>query len=102
MEKRFQVAILWLGGCDTLRVLPEADPMNFAPRVKVPVLMVNGREDFDLPYATAQVPMFRMLGTPAADKRHAVLAGGHLPPRPQDVYKEILDWLDRYLGPVGK
>ena len=42
---------------------PEADPVNFTPRVKQPVLMVNGREDFDLPYATAQVPMFRMLGT---------------------------------------
>jgi hypothetical protein len=59
----------------------------------------NGREDFDLPYTTAQVPMFRMLGTAAADKRHAVLEGGHLPPRPQEVYKEILDWLDRYLVP---
>ena len=46
--------------------------------------------------------MFRMLGTPSADKRHAVLDGGHLPPRPQNVYKEILDWLDRYLGRVGE
>jgi hypothetical protein len=31
-----------------------------------------------------------------------VLEGGHLPPRPQEVFKEILDWLDRYLGPVTK
>jgi len=46
--------------------------------------------------------LFRMLGTSAADKRHAVLEGGHIPPRTQEVYKEILDWLDRYLGPVGK
>jgi hypothetical protein len=60
--------------------------------------MVNGREDFDLPYDTAQVPLFDMLGS--ADKHHAVLEGGHIPPRPQLVYKEILDWLDKYLGPV--
>jgi hypothetical protein len=48
--------------------------------------MINGREDFDLPYTTAQLPLFRMLGTRSADKRHAV----------------ILDWLDRYLGQVGE
>jgi hypothetical protein len=62
--------------------------------------MVNGREDFDLPYETAQLPLFRMLGTPAADKKHRVLEGGHLPSRPREIYKEILDWFDRYLGPV--
>jgi dipeptidyl aminopeptidase/acylaminoacyl peptidase len=102
IEPRLRTGVLLSGGFETWQMPPEADPVNFTPRVKQPVLMVNGREDFDLPYATAQVPMFRMLGTAAADKRHAVLAGGHLPPRPQDVYKEILDWLDRYLGPVGK
>jgi pimeloyl-ACP methyl ester carboxylesterase len=70
--------------------------------VKQPVLMVNGRDDFDLPYETAQVPMFRMLGTDQADKRHVVFDGGHIPPHPNDIVKEILDWLDRYLGPVGR
>jgi hypothetical protein len=68
----------------------------------MPVLMVNGREDFDLPYATAQVPMFKMLGTPAADKKHAVFEGGHIPSRQQEPIKEMLDWLDRYLGPVKR
>ncbi len=101
-EPRLRTGVLLSGGFENWQMPPEADPVNFTPRVKQPVLMVNGREDFDLPYATAQVPMFRMLGTAAADKRHAVLEGGHIPPRPQDVYKEILDWLDRYLGPVGK
>jgi eukaryotic-like serine/threonine-protein kinase len=101
-EPRLRTGILLSGGFETWQIPPEADPVNFTPRVTQPVLMVNGREDFDLPYSTAQLPLFRMLGTPAADKRHVVLEGGHLPPRPQDVYKEILDWLDRYLGPVGK
>jgi formylglycine-generating enzyme required for sulfatase activity/predicted Ser/Thr protein kinase len=100
IEPRLKTGVLLSGGFETWTIPPEVDPVNFAPRVTQPVLMVNGREDFDLPYDTAQVPMFNMLGTPAADKRHVVMEGGHIPPRPEAVFKEILDWLDRYLGPV--
>jgi eukaryotic-like serine/threonine-protein kinase len=100
VEPRLKTGVLLSGGFETWTIPAETDPVNFAPRVRQPVLMVNGREDFDLPYETAQIPMFKALGTAAADKRHAVLEGGHIPPRPQLVYKEILDWLDRYLGPV--
>ncbi len=102
IEPRFKTGVLLSGGFETWTVPPETDPVNFAPRVKQPVLMVNGREDFDLPYETAQIPMFKMLGSAATDKRHTVLEGGHIPPRPQEVYKEVLDWLDRYLGPVTR
>jgi pimeloyl-ACP methyl ester carboxylesterase len=69
--------------------------------VKVPVLFISGRYDFAHPYETAQLPMFRLLGTPEKDKRHYVFEGGHIPPKIQPIIKEILDWLDRYLGPVG-
>ena len=101
IEPRLRTGVLLSGGFETWTMPAEADPVNFAPRVTQPVLMVNGREDFDLPYDTAQVPLFNALGSPADQKRHAVLEGGHIPPRPQLVFKEILDWLDRYLGPVG-
>ena len=100
VEPRLRTGVLFSGGFETWTMPPESDPVNFAPRVRQPVLMVNGREDFDLPYETAQVPLYNMLGTAPADKRHAVLEGGHIPPRPQAVFKEVLDWLDRYLGPV--
>jgi hypothetical protein len=40
------------------------------------------------------------LGTPEEDKQHVVFDSGHIPPR-ISMIKEILDWLDRYLGPVG-
>ncbi|HSP06117.1 MAG TPA: hypothetical protein VLR94_03020 [Acidobacteriota bacterium] len=83
------------------KIPPEVDPVNFAPHVRIPVLMVNGREDFDLPYATAQVPLFQMLGTPDADKRPVVLEGGHIPPHPEQAIKVVLDWLDERLGPVS-
>ncbi len=100
IEPRFETGVLFSGGFETWDMPAEADPVNFAPHVTVPVLMVNGREDFDLPYATAQVPMFRMLGTPAADKRHVVFEGGHIPAHPEQAIKAVLDWLDDHLGPV--
>lgn len=41
-----------------------------------------------------------MLGAPDSAKRHAVLDGGHVPPDPLAIIREVLDWLDRQLGPV--
>jgi eukaryotic-like serine/threonine-protein kinase len=100
IEPRFKTGVLMSGGFETWILPPEIEPMNYTPRVTVPVLMVNGREDFDLPYASAQVPMFKMLGS--AEKKHAVFEGGHIPAKPQEPIKEMLDWLDRYLGPVRR
>jgi dienelactone hydrolase len=78
LEPRFKAIAIWSGGCDAYKVLPEADPMNFAPRVKAPVLMINGRYDFQFPLETCQEPMFRALGTPPADKKtHSVRHRAH-------------------------
>jgi cephalosporin-C deacetylase-like acetyl esterase len=98
-EPRIKTA-LWIGGgFEYEKTLPEVDPFNFTPRVKMPVLMVNGRYDFFFPKETTQDPMFRVLGTPEKDKRHVVFESGHVPPADM-LIKEVLDWLDRYLGPV--
>jgi eukaryotic-like serine/threonine-protein kinase len=75
------------------------DQLNFAPRVKVPVLMLNGRFDFIFPTASSQEQMFRLLGTPPEHKRRVVYETGHDIPR-TEMIKETLNWLDRYLGPV--
>lgn len=75
--------------------------MNFLPRIHMPVLMLSGKYDSVFPYELSQLPFLHLLGTPAADKRHVVFEGGHFLPRPQMV-KESLDWLDRYLGSVGR
>ena len=77
----------------------EVDRLNFGSRVKVPVLMLNGRFDFNCPVDTSQEPMFRLLGTPEEHKRRVVYETGHNIPR-NELIKETLDWLDRYLGPV--
>ena len=80
--------------------LPEVDPINFVTRVTTPVLMLNGRYDFVEPVETSQRPMFDLLATPAADKRHVIFETGHAVVTLQPMIKEVLDWLDKYLGPV--
>ncbi len=97
MESRIKAAVLVAGGFDLSKTLPEVDPINFAPHVKVPVLMLNGRYDHGYPTETSQKPMFRLLGTPARNKRHMVFEAGHIPPNDL-MMKEILEWLDRYQG----
>jgi hypothetical protein len=53
--------------------------------------------DFLFPYETSQVPLFELLGAGAKDKRHVVADSGHVPPNDL-LAKEMLEWLDRYLG----
>ena len=79
----------------------EVDSWNFAPRYRVPTLMVNGKQDFIFPYETNQNFLFNALGTPAADKKLIAYEGGHSNPvtRP-DLLGEIISWFDHYLGPV--
>jgi len=100
VESRFKAAVFAAGGCDDQKVLPEVDPMNFAPHVRIPVLMVNGRYDFVIPLVTCQEPFFRLLGDAPQDKRHVLFDTGHAPPQ-LPVMKEALNWLDHYLGPVN-
>jgi formylglycine-generating enzyme required for sulfatase activity/predicted Ser/Thr protein kinase len=99
LEPRFKASILQGGGVVDMPEPPDIEPINFAPRVRVPTLMVGGRQDFARPVETLQRPLFNLLGPPPDQKRFALFEGGHIP-RLQDVIREILDWLDKYLGPV--
>jgi formylglycine-generating enzyme required for sulfatase activity/predicted Ser/Thr protein kinase/predicted esterase len=99
VEGRFKTAILDAAGFRFQKQKPEVDPFHFVSRVRVPVLMLNGRHDSFFPHETAQVPMFKLLGTPEELKRHLIYDTGHGAPRNQ-LIKESLAWLDKYLGPV--
>ena len=79
--------------------MPEVSPANFAPAVKIPVLLVNGRDDFRTP-AAARERFIALLGTPAADKQQIALEGGHFPQDIRGLVRHTLDWFDKYLGPV--
>jgi formylglycine-generating enzyme required for sulfatase activity/dienelactone hydrolase len=101
LEHRFKAAVLAQGGLEKETIpLPEIASFNFAPRVRVPVLMINSLNDPIFPLKTSQLPLFNLLGTPQKDKRHLTYnAPGH------GVYrgtceKEMFSWLDRYLGKV--
>ncbi len=97
---RLKASVLLGGGLPSAPFPPEIDPLNFAPRIRVPTLMVSGRSDFLQPVESAQVPLFKLLGVPAEHKRHALFDGGHAVVQLREMMREILDWFDRYLGPV--
>ena len=89
-ETRLKAAVLNGGGLiPGTPNEPETELVNFAPRIRLPVLMVNGRNDFAYPMEASQKPLFRLLGTSEADKRHLLFDGGHVPPV-QETIREVL------------
>jgi len=98
VHRRFKAAVIASGGLFRNQP-PETDSWNFAPRMRVPVLMLNGRDDFMVPYETNQRVLFDALGT--KNKVFTRYEGGHanLLTRP-DLIGEVLGWFDKYLGPV--
>ena len=103
VNPRFQASILFAGRLHAYQMddPPEVIPLHFAPRSKVPVVLINGNNDFIAPVKTSLEPMLAFQGAPDEDKKLVLLKGGHIPPL-NDVIRESLDWLDRYLGPVER
>jgi len=101
MEPRLKAAVLFSGGYNLVQRSPEIDDFNYTPRVKTPVLMLNGRYDFAFPLETSAAQMFERLGTPNDRKRQVVIESGHDISSFRGVMmRETLDWFDRHLGPV--
>jgi eukaryotic-like serine/threonine-protein kinase len=61
--------------------------------------MLNGKYDLTFPYETSVQPLFDLLGTPRDRKDLKLYETDHFIPR-DELVKETLSWLDRYLGPV--
>jgi len=99
IESRFKAGVLHVAGMGHGNVRPEVDPFHFLPRVRVPVLMLNGRYDEAFPLESSQRPLFQLLGSPAAAKRSVLYDDGHNLPR-APMITESLAWFDRWLGPV--
>ncbi|MFQ5640805.1 MAG: protein kinase [bacterium] len=99
VENRIKVTILLVAGLQFQHSLPEAEAVNFLPRITMPVLMLNAKYDFFFPYETAQLPFYELLSTPKEHKKLFVYERGHSVPRTEYV-KEVLAWLDRYLDRV--
>src|SRR6478736_3086665 len=69
LDPRIKAGVLLMGGLNSGTSAPEADSFNFAPRVRIPILMMNGDQDYIFPLQTSQRPLFEGLGTPSADKK---------------------------------
>jgi hypothetical protein len=99
LDDRLKVSVLLGTGLTSAQYPPETDPFNFVPRIRVPTLLINGNRDFSYPLETSQKPLFRLLG--AREKHSASFEGGHIAVRVHGVMRVLLDWLDKYLGPVN-
>jgi dipeptidyl aminopeptidase/acylaminoacyl peptidase len=101
VEERLAVNILIVGGFDCYRSkdYPEADEINYVSRIRIPVLMLNGKYDMGFPLEATVKPFFNLLGTGEKDKRLVIYDTDHYVPK-SEMIKETLNWLDKYLGPV--
>jgi dienelactone hydrolase len=97
-EPRLSLGVVYMGGFYLQPSLPEADAVNFAPHVKTPVLMLNGRFDYFFPTASSQEPLFERFGTPPEHKRRVVYEASHNIPR-NEMIKEVVTWMEKYWGP---
>jgi hypothetical protein len=79
---------------------PSVQPKNHAPRVTIPVLMLNGRYGQTFSLQRRQKPLFDLLGSGADRKKHVVCDAGHVGQPVTQERREILSWLDTWLGPV--
>jgi len=101
VEPRIKTAVLNVAGLSMATVRSEEDPVNFLPRIHIPVLMLSGQYDSVFPVEVSQKPFFRLLGSPPGKKKQIMAEGGHFLPRPLMV-AEALKWLDETLGPVSR
>ncbi len=103
IEERLQASILLAGGfmLNVQAPRPEASEINYVTRIEIPTLMLNGRYDSFFPLETSIEPMFDLVGTPEEHKDLKLYDTDHIPPK-NEFIKEILAWLDKYLGPVQR
>jgi serine/threonine protein kinase/formylglycine-generating enzyme required for sulfatase activity len=78
--------------------IAEANVVNFAPHVRGPILILQGRYDENLAWKAEFEPLYKLLSEP---KRFILYEGGHAPP--MELFATTIDrWLDETLGPVKK
>lgn len=99
VDDRYRSVVFIGGGIDerVQPTLPEAANFNFAAHIRVPKLLINGRQDEEHPWTTRAKPLWDLMPPP---KELVLIEGaGHHPP-PEDRVPAINAFLDRTLGPV--
>jgi len=102
VDDRFRAMVFIGGGIDermSLAALPEASSNNFAPYIRPPKLLLNGRDDEEDPWLTRALPLWSLLREP---KQLVLVPGaGHIVPLEIRV-PAINRFLDQTLGPVRR
>jgi cephalosporin-C deacetylase-like acetyl esterase len=99
VDTRIKVAVIISGGL-YLDFPPEYSQVNFAPRIKIPILIQDGKYDSIFPVESNQKPFLKLFGTVEQDKQLRNYETGHAVWLKNEVRKDELDFLDKYLGPV--
>ena len=89
VEERLKLAIIIRGGLYKGWRYPEAEGITYISRVKIPVLMLNGKYDIIFPLETNVKPMFDLLGTPEEHKVLKIYETDHFVPK-NEMVKESL------------
>jgi dienelactone hydrolase len=99
VEDRIKTVIMLDGGFYNEKPLPGTDQVDFAPRLKAPVLLIAGRFDWIF---LGKDALLRMLGARAEDKKVVLLDTAHdVSEKRADMVREVVGWLDKYLGKVN-
>jgi formylglycine-generating enzyme required for sulfatase activity/dienelactone hydrolase len=100
VDRRYASGVLAAAGIaesDT-RWVGEANIVNFAPHIRGPILMLQGRYDETFVWETEAQPLYKLLNEP---KRLILYDGGHVPPI-ELFATTVHQWFDETLGPVKK
>lgn len=99
VEERFKAHFLLSAGIiphDGQNAIAEANPVNFAPYISGPKLMIHGHYDEGLPLETSGKPLFDLL----SDKKELhIIESGHFPPI-GEWFPIAQRWFDEKLDPV--
>jgi eukaryotic-like serine/threonine-protein kinase len=100
-QDRLKTVVLLDGGYFLYTPPKGGDQVDFAPRLKKPVLMVNGRYDYAFSLEKSQIPLFHGLGTQAPDKQHVIFDTPHdVTERRPELIQNVVGWFDKYLGRI--
>ena len=99
VEHRIKAAALYIPGSTLDRLPPEMDVLNFAPRMKIPVLSSTAGTISSSPKKHRRSCFLRRSALRRMTSAESCTDTGHNLPR-NEMITETLDWLDKYLGPV--
>ena len=100
VDRRYASVFLTAAGIrkSSTQWIAEANPVNFTPHIRGPILILQGRYDENFSWKAEFEPLYELLREP---KRMVLFDGGHAPP--MELFATTIHrWMDETLGPVKK